>query len=71
MQLLLSNAFIFQLLYNVNNKYEKEEKHVNFAIALLSSLSFIFFIGMGIGIFQFREQLKKQDELEEMLDLYE
>ena len=55
----------------MNDKYEKEDEHVNFAIALLSSLSIIFFIGMGIGIFQFREQLKKQDALKEMLDLYE
>ena len=43
---------------------------MNFTIAVFSSLSVIFFIGIGMGIVQFRDRLKKRDQ-EEMLLLYE
>lgn len=43
---------------------------MNFTIALFSSLSVIFFIGMGFGVVQFRDQVKKQEQ-EEIVEVYE
>ena len=38
---------------------------MNFTLALFSSLSLIFMIGIGMGIAQFREQVKKEELLYE------
>lgn len=43
---------------------------MNFTIALFSSLSVIFLIGMGFGVIQFRDQVKKQEQ-EEIVEVYE
>lgn len=37
---------------------------MNFTIALFSSLSLIFLIGVGMGVFQFREQVKNEKQFE-------
>lgn len=44
---------------------------MNFTIALFSSLSIIFLVGIGMGMVQFRDNVKRQEKQEEMLELYE